>query len=298
MATATRLASGRRPIFLQPVDAAGNVPPSFTPPQPAFQAFLDAWRADTASGMDPSRLVAAAYLQVLREAHPNANAAVGSLTSNPPHDWVAPSGPARPRRPFADALTEETIRGAAFVPVPPKPAGLIMSGLPDKAASVAVNGAGDGHHSAAAGAGRRRRLAASLVDDAARWAHAGRTPCTLLPHFYPTPQFEAAASNPATSPVINLAGRVAVVTGASSGLGVQTASQLAAAGVTVIGTSRTPGAYKGTPWPYNLTTLDMTDQASVDAFASYVSSHPAVMARGGLDFAVLNAGRFALGSPG
>jgi len=57
--------------------------------------------------------------------------------------------------------------------------------------------------------------------------------------------------------------RVALVTGASSGIGKASATKLLAAGFTVYGTSRR-GALAGTH-PFPLLTLDVTDDASVEA---------------------------------
>jgi len=57
--------------------------------------------------------------------------------------------------------------------------------------------------------------------------------------------------------------RVALVTGASSGIGRASAIQLLAAGYTVYGTSRR-GALAGTH-PFPLLTLDVTDDDSVQA---------------------------------
>lgn len=57
--------------------------------------------------------------------------------------------------------------------------------------------------------------------------------------------------------------RIALVTGASSGIGEASAKKLLAAGYTVYGTSRR-GAQAGTH-PFALLTLDVTDDASVSA---------------------------------
>lgn len=58
--------------------------------------------------------------------------------------------------------------------------------------------------------------------------------------------------------------RVALVTGASSGIGQAAARQLAAAGFTVYGTSRRGAATGGIP----LLALDVTDDASVQAMVA------------------------------
>ena len=270
MATATGWAEGGAPIFL-------GAPPPPAPADPAFSAFLADLRAATAAGMDPAGPVAAAFLDLLREADPTANVAVGGPAGGPPGaphhltDTVAPQA-----APFAAVLTEEMVADAAFVAVP----------APKDAASIMATGLLPGHHG---GRRRRRRLADTLADDAARWKGGHTLPCTPLPFFYPTP-----APPP---PAFSLAGRVALVTGASCGIGQALAAALVAQGVTVVGTSRTPAAYPDAP-PGGLLALDMASPTSVAAFAAALAAHPAVAARGGLDFAVLNAGRFALGPPG
>ena len=265
MTTDTQIASGTNPIFLQPVDGAGDAVGD-----PAFQAFLDALRSATAAGMDPAGLPVAAFLQVLREKAPTANVAAGSPAAG--QDAVAPSPV-----PFAAALTQEMLTEAAFTAVPPLKGGVpIISGAPDKAAA----------------AGTRRRLAATLVDDALRWVATKTTPCTPMPFFYPTPGWTAADA------AASLTGRVGLVTGASCGIGKALALKLHAAGVNVIGTSRTPAAYASLNLPFPLLALDMASPASVASFQVALASNAAVIARGGLDFAVLNAGRFAAGPPG
>lgn len=93
---------------------------------------------------------------------------------------------------------------------------------------------------------------------------------------------------------VSLAGRVAVVTGASRGIGAAVGRALQAAGVTVIGTSRSPEKHPG--HPFELLKLDVSSPRSVAEFASAVRSHPAIRARGGgIDILVSNAGRDALG---
>ena len=77
--------------------------------------------------------------------------------------------------------------------------------------------------------------------------------------------------------------RVALVTGASSGIGEATANKLLAAGYTVYGTSRRdslPGTY-----PYPLLTLDVTDDASVNAVIEAL-----LRLEGRIDVLVNNAG--------
>jgi NAD(P)-dependent dehydrogenase (short-subunit alcohol dehydrogenase family) len=104
------------------------------------------------------------------------------------------------------------------------------------------------------------------------------------PLYYPSPDY---------TPEIDLKGMVAVITGASRGVGLGAATELQKVGVTVIGTSRTPEDYS---LPYELLPLEVTSQASVDAFVQRVLAHEAVVARGGIDILVSNAGRFILGN--
>ena len=320
MATATRLVEGARPIFLDPAAGAGD---------PAFAAFLADLRAATAAGLDPA-WVARAYLQVLREdepvregeregeragkrgawsereglfplAHPLslthtlahaqraqiANAAIGAPTGTlPPTVTAVPGAPtdrvAPQAAPFAEVLTAEN-ENAAVTAVPPKAGAAVVSGIPEKLQGLQ------------AVAGGQRRLASTIKDDAAEWVEEERKPCLAVPVLYPTPKFDAAAA------AARLAGSVAVVVGASGppnkGVGRALADQLTAAGVTVIGTSRTPADPANAGIAYDLLQLDMTDQASVEAFAAAVAAHPAVRARG-LGTVFLNAARFAAGAPG
>ncbi|HVY28344.1 MAG TPA: oxidoreductase [Polyangiaceae bacterium] len=81
--------------------------------------------------------------------------------------------------------------------------------------------------------------------------------------------------------------RVALVTGASSGIGLATAQALAKAGYRVFGTSRKPVA----PAPgVTMLTCDVTDQASVEALIANV-----VQQAGRIDLVVNNAGLGLLG---
>jgi NAD(P)-dependent dehydrogenase (short-subunit alcohol dehydrogenase family) len=76
---------------------------------------------------------------------------------------------------------------------------------------------------------------------------------------------------------------VAVVTGASSGIGEATATRLVAAGFTVYGTSRRGSTAKKTP--FEMLALDVTSDASVDALVAEV-----LRRSGRIDLLVNNAG--------
>ena len=71
----TDIASGTRPIFLQPVDADGNAIGD-----PNFQQLLDAFRALVAHGL-PTSYAAQAYVQLLTATNPEPNVVVGSDAS-------------------------------------------------------------------------------------------------------------------------------------------------------------------------------------------------------------------------
>src|SRR3954451_17748846 len=80
-----------------------------------------------------------------------------------------------------------------------------------------------------------------------------------------------------------LTGKVALVTGASSGIGEATAQRLAAAGYKVYGTSRRGGP--AGPRPFQMLPLDVTSDASVDAAVKEVMRR-----EGRIDLLVNNAG--------
>lgn len=125
---------------------------------------------------------------------------------------------------------------------------------------------------------------ALLTDNLARAATAPPFEVRLAPRYYPR-------SNHV--PKINLAGNVAIITGASRGIGLAGGLALLALGVQVIGTSRTPAAYPGHPFP--LLSLDLADPASIQGFVGTLMGRPEVQGAGGIDILVNNAGRGVLG---
>ncbi|MGE5207719.1 MAG: SDR family NAD(P)-dependent oxidoreductase [Alphaproteobacteria bacterium] len=105
------------------------------------------------------------------------------------------------------------------------------------------------------------------------------------PKYYPKPSYV---------PEITLAGKVAVITGASRGIGLAVGLALQALGAQVIGTSRTPDAYPGHPFP--LLTLDLADPVSIQEFVAAVLNLPQVQSVGGIDILANHAGRAVVGS--
>ncbi len=93
---------------------------------------------------------------------------------------------------------------------------------------------------------------------------------------------------------VDLVGKLAVVTGASRGIGRATAEALIAKGARVIGTSRDPAGVPNPP-AFPLLPLDVADPASVAAFGPTLASTPAFQQRGQIDILINNGARFVLG---
>ena len=108
---------------------------------------------------------------------------------------------------------------------------------------------------------------------------------TLAPRYYPLASF---------NPDIDLAGKLAVISGASRGNGRAIGEALAALGVDVIGTSRNPARVPGPP-AFPLLQLDVSDPASVFLFTKRLTAHPTFRKHGQADILVNNAGRFVFG---
>ncbi len=108
---------------------------------------------------------------------------------------------------------------------------------------------------------------------------------SLHPQFYPLTSF---------SPSIDLRGKIAVITGASTGIGRAAGEALAARGVHVIGTSRDVASVRDRP-AFTLLNLDITKSGSIDAFVTQVMRR--LGTRGRVDILINNAGRGIIGNP-
>ena len=106
----------------------------------------------------------------------------------------------------------------------------------------------------------------------------------LHPQFYPLPGF---------TPEIDLHGKVAVITGASTGIGLEAGKALAARGIRVIGTSRDAASVRRRP-AFPLLDLDVADPKSISAFAAKVKRR--LGPKGHVDILINNAGRSIVGT--
>lgn len=112
-----------------------------------------------------------------------------------------------------------------------------------------------------------------------------RNGLTLAPRYFPLSHFK---------PEIDISSKLAVVTGASRGNGRAVGEALSALGVDVIGTSRNPAGVPNPP-AFPLLALDVSDEASVLAFAEALQAHPLFRQHGQIDILANNAGRFVIG---
>jgi hypothetical protein len=83
---------------------------------------------------------------------------------------------------------------------------------------------------------------------------------------YGNPTFPLSDADFAALEKVDVSGNVAVITGASTGIGRAAAEDLAARGFTVIGTSRHPENYPQPP-DFELWKLDLTIPGSIQSFA-------------------------------
>lgn len=105
------------------------------------------------------------------------------------------------------------------------------------------------------------------------------------PQYFPLDRFR---------PEVSLAGKLAVITGASRGNGRAIGEALKALGVHVIGTSRNPAAVPNLP-AFPLLELDIADPASVLAFPAQLAAHPVAQQHQRVDILCNNAGRLVVG---
>src|SRR4051794_21504116 len=147
----------------------------------------------------------------------------------------------------------------------------------------------------AAGLSRRHLLQGSIAASAAAVlaggfaspAIAAGGPVALAPLYYP--------KDPAPVAAVDIAGTLAIVTGASRGNGRAIGEALANANVDVIGTSRNPAGVPNPP-AFPLVPLDVADPLSVATFPVRLAATPLVRKhRGIVNILANNAGRFVLG---
>ncbi len=93
---------------------------------------------------------------------------------------------------------------------------------------------------------------------------------------------------------VELFGKLAIITGASRGIGRATAEALIEKGVNVIGTSRDPQNVPNPP-SFPLLPLDVSDPTTIQPFIGALFQQPAFQQRGAVDILINNAGRFIFG---
>jgi NAD(P)-dependent dehydrogenase (short-subunit alcohol dehydrogenase family) len=106
---------------------------------------------------------------------------------------------------------------------------------------------------------------------------------------YGNPTFPLSDADFSALEKVDVSGKVAVITGASTGIGRAAAEDLASRGFTVIGTSRSPENYPPPP-NFQLWKLDLTIPGSIHSFAEKIrAAYPRI------NLLVLNAARFFFG---
>lgn len=159
----------------------------------------------------------------------------------------------------------------------------MASPYPDKTAnSRGVNRRDLLKMSAALAAGA---LAVPLFGGASKARAAEQAGVTIAPNYYPLSDYE---------PEIDLTGKLAVITGASRGIGRAVGESLAGLGVAVIGTSRKPNRIPNPP-AFPLLELDVTDPDSVIEFVKELQDHRLFRNRHQVDILANNAGRMVGG---
>jgi NAD(P)-dependent dehydrogenase (short-subunit alcohol dehydrogenase family) len=128
-------------------------------------------------------------------------------------------------------------------------------------------------------------LVLPFLDRASKAQAAEKSGVSIEPRYYPRSHFK---------PQIDLEGKLAVITGASRGIGRAIGETLAALGVDVLGTSRNPAGVPDPP-AFPLLTLDIADPVSVFGFIGELTTHPMFLEHGQVDILANNAGRMVAG---
>lgn len=129
--------------------------------------------------------------------------------------------------------------------------------------------------------------AAPLLGSSQARADKKNDAASIEPNYFPLDHFK---------PQIKLRGKLAVITGASRGIGRAIGEALHALDVGVIGTSRNPAAVADPP-DFPLLPLEITDSKSVALFVAQLAAHPLFLDRDQpqVDILVNNAGRYVIG---